>query len=151
MLNYANTRPNNNDDMIGSRIPRQLFYAVTLGVIGAGIMLTLFFGQYRWLANELVSASYDEHRTLLEASFERRARAELHAIVDQLPRDLPRSSPVELSGALNRAMIEHPSINGLRLTDTDGRSSTAGNLSPELLRLLRSPEDLIRSSFRATK
>ena len=117
--------------MIGSRIPRLVFYAVTLGAIGAVVMLTLFFGQYRWLANQLVTASYDEHLTLLEASFERRARAELHAIADNLPNEIAGTDPIELSNALNRAMVEHPGINGLRLTDSASRSLVSGNLSPE--------------------
>jgi diguanylate cyclase (GGDEF)-like protein/PAS domain S-box-containing protein len=104
---------------------------MALGVTVAAIMLTLFFGQYRWLANQLVTAGYDEHRTLLEASFERRARAELHAIVDQLPADLVDSSSAELGRAMNRAMIDHPDLNGLRLTDSRGRSWVTGNLSAD--------------------
>ncbi len=118
--------------MIGSRIPRLLFYAVTLGVLGAAVMLTLFFGQYRWLASQLVSASYDEHRTLVEASFKRRARAELHAIVDKLPDDLAAADNVDLNVALNRAMIEHPGVNGLHLVLLNGRTWATGNLSPDI-------------------
>ena len=117
--------------MIGSRIPRILFYAMALGVFGAAIMVSLFYGQYRWLANELVAASYDEHRTLLEASFERRARAELHGVADLLPADLTASDPGTLLGTLNRVMTEHPAMNGLRLTNAEGRSWVTGNLSPE--------------------
>ena len=117
--------------MIGSRIPRILVYAMALGVFGAAIMLSLFYGQYRWLANELVSASYDEHRTLLEASFERRARAELHGVADLLPADLAASDPATLLSTLNRAMDQHPALNGMRLAGADGRSWVTGNLSPE--------------------
>ena len=108
-----------------------LVYAMALGVVGAGVMLSLFYGQYRWLASELVSASYDEHRTLLEASFERRARAELHAIADTLPADIGTSDPIELLAALNRAMVERPHFNGLRLVDNAGRSWVSGNLTPD--------------------
>ena len=131
MLNCGCNWPNNNDEMIGSRIPRILVYAMALGVLGAGIMLSLFYGQYRWLANQLVSASYDEHRTLLEASFERRARAELHGVADLLPADLAASDTATLLGTLNRAMADHPALNGLGLADADGRSLVTGNLSPE--------------------
>jgi diguanylate cyclase (GGDEF)-like protein/PAS domain S-box-containing protein len=117
--------------MIGSRIPRILLYAMALGVFGAAIMVSLFYGQYRWLANELVSASYDEHRALVEASFERRARAELHGIADLLPANPAASDPATLLGILNRAMAEHPALNGMRLADANGRSLVTGNLSPE--------------------
>ena len=35
MLNCGCNWPNNNDEMIGSRIPRILVYAMALGVLGA--------------------------------------------------------------------------------------------------------------------
>ena len=56
--------------MIGNRIPRFLLYATALGAAVAIVMLTLFYGQYRWLAAEIVAASYEEHRELLQASYE---------------------------------------------------------------------------------
>ncbi|MDH3820497.1 MAG: hypothetical protein OEU59_05190, partial [Gammaproteobacteria bacterium] len=74
--------------MIGSRFPRLLLHAAALGIAGAAIMLSLFYGQYWRLANQIESASYEEHRSLLEASFERRSRADLHAVADRLPDDL---------------------------------------------------------------
>lgn len=118
--------PNNNDDMIGSRIPRYFLYATALGVIVAGIMLSMFYGQYRWLANQIVATSSEEHRILLEASFERRMRAELHAIANDLPAD-SSGSPDALSDALSRAMAANPELVGLRFTNSAGDSWSDGN------------------------
>lgn len=112
--------------MIGTRIPRFLLYATTLGVIVAAIMLSMFYGQYRWLANQIVSTSYDEHRSLLEASFERRMRAELHTIADLLPA-IPNAEPNAVLNTLSRAMSADPDLNGLRFTNSAGESWSGGN------------------------
>ncbi|MBT8107578.1 MAG: EAL domain-containing protein [Gammaproteobacteria bacterium] len=110
--------------MIGSRIPRFLLYATTLGVIVAAIMLSMFYGQYRWLARQLVATSYEEHRVLLEASFERRLRADLHAIADMLPVDAGDENAL-LTG-LERAMAANPDLVGLRYEDDAGQTWTSG-------------------------
>ena len=112
------------DDMIGSRIPRLLLYAAVLGTVVAAIMLSMFYGQYRWLANQLMSTSYEEHRSLLEASFERRTRAELHAIADTLPYDIDAST---VAAILNRALAANPNLAGLKLTMSSGASWSSGN------------------------
>ena len=113
--------------MIGNRIPRFLLYATALGAVVAVVMLTLFYGQYRWLASQIVSASYEEHRVLLQGSFERRARAELHRIADQLPAGSGAVSATALYSALNRALAEHPGLNGLRLATRNGEILVSGN------------------------
>ncbi len=112
--------------MIGSRIPRFLLYATALGIVVAGIMLSMFYGQYRWLANQIVSTSYEEHRNLLEASFERRMRAELHAIANEMPAESSRD-PDAVVDALDRALSANPELNGLRFTNTAGESWSSGD------------------------
>jgi len=123
---YRCIKPNNNDDMIGTRIPRSTLYATALGVIVAGIMLSMFYGQYRWLANQIVSTSYEEHRTLLEASFERRMRAELHAIADILPEDSTGNQNAVLD-ALSRAVMTNPELTSIRFANSTGESWSSGD------------------------
>jgi diguanylate cyclase (GGDEF)-like protein/PAS domain S-box-containing protein len=118
--------PNNNDDMIGTRIPRFPLYAMALGVIVAGIMLSMFYGQYRWLANQIVSTSHEEHRALLEASFERRMRAELHAIADILPEDSTGNQNAVLD-TLGRAVMANPELIGIRFANSTGESWSSGD------------------------
>ena len=113
--------------MIGTRIPRFFLYATTLGVVVAIVMLTLFYGQYRWLARQIVDASFAEHRALLEASYEQRARAELHRIADLLPAALESGDAVDVSRILNRGLSENPALNGLRLTMADELTHSSGN------------------------
>lgn len=113
--------------MIGSRIPRLLLYAAMLGACGSAIMLTLFFGQYRWLANQIVTTSYDQHRVLVEGSFERRTRAMLHEIADQLPAEISSDDAGPIRTELNRALTTNPGLNGLRLVAVSGDTWSSGN------------------------
>jgi diguanylate cyclase (GGDEF)-like protein/PAS domain S-box-containing protein len=113
--------------MTGSRIPRILLQTIALSVVVAVVMLSLFYAQYRWLASQIVAASYDEHRSLLEQSYERRARAELHAIADGLPLGGETVDPAEISASLNLALAEQEGLIGLRLVREDGVAWTSGN------------------------
>jgi len=113
--------------MIGSRIPRFLLYTAVLGTVVAAIMLSMFYGQYRWLARQIMTTSYEEHQSLLEESFERRARAELHAITDTLPYDAGAGDTNSIPAALNRALAANPYLTGLHLTDSSGESWSSGN------------------------
>ena len=73
--------------MIGSKIPRYLLYVLILGAAVAFIMLSMFYGQYRWLADEITTASAAQHEAFLRASYERRVRAQMHAVADDLASD----------------------------------------------------------------
>ena len=113
--------------MPGSRVPRNFLYAMTLGVIAAGVMLVLFYGQYLWMAGQIVTASYDEHRTLVEATFAQNAKSDLHAVAYALPDDLDASGTTIISQSLNRSMADNSRLVGLRLTLASGSSWSVGN------------------------
>ena len=119
--------------MIGSRIPRLLLHASALGMAGAAIMLSLFYGQYWWLAKQMESASYEEHRSLLEASFERRSRADLHAVADRLPDDLADIDANTIRRQLNRALTMHPELVGIRLASAAGNAWSSGNYPQDVI------------------
>jgi diguanylate cyclase (GGDEF)-like protein/PAS domain S-box-containing protein len=113
--------------MTGSRIPRIFSYAMTIGVIVTAVMLSLFYAQYRWLANQIETASYGEYRALVEASFAHRARSDLHDVAYSLPTDVLAADAATLSLVLNGAMGANPKFNGLRLRLDSGSSQVAGN------------------------
>ena len=113
--------------MIGSRIPRLALYSAVLGTVVAAIMLSMFYGQYRWLARQIMATSYEEHRTLLEESYERRARAELHAISDALPFDAEAADANAMPVALNRALAANAYLTGLQFTAPSGQTWSSGN------------------------
>lgn len=113
--------------MIGSRIPRFTLYATVLGTVVAVVMLSMFYGQYRWMADQIMSTSFDEHRTLLEASFERRARSQLHAIADAVAPELGTDDSLAVTSSLNRSLAGNPGLTGLRLQLDSGESWANGN------------------------
>jgi diguanylate cyclase (GGDEF)-like protein/PAS domain S-box-containing protein len=85
------------------------------------------------LANQIESASYEEHRSLLEASFERRSRADLHAVADRLPDDLTDIDARTIQQQLNRALAMHPEFNGIRLASAAGSTWSSGNYPQDII------------------
>ena len=112
--------------MIGSRIPRLLLYATVLGTAVAAIMLSMFYGQYRWLADQIMTTGYEEHRVLLEASFDTHTQAELGAISNALPDDMLAADDSTIVLALNRALIANPRLTGLQVTLSSGTTLSVG-------------------------
>ncbi len=109
--------------MIGNRFPRFLLLVVALGVAVAAIMLTIFYGQYRWLADQIVSTSSEQHYVFLQGSFERRARSQMHGIAD----DLARDSETDPGLILDDAVYRNENLTGVRFTDVEGRSWSIGD------------------------
>ncbi len=110
--------------MIGNRFPRFLLLVLALGVAVAVVMLSMFYGQYRWLADQIVTASSEQHYAFLQGSFERRARAQMHGIADILSQD-GEADPGLL---LNQALLGNKNLSGLRFTDRSGRSWSSGSM-----------------------
>ena len=108
-------------------------HAFALGIAGAAIMLSLFYSQYWWLANQIESASYAEQRSLLEASFERRARADLHAIAHRLPDDLADVDTRIIRQELDRALTVHPELIGIRLASAAGETWSSGSFPQDVI------------------
>ena len=114
--------------MIGSRnrTPRLLLLAVALGVAVAGIMLSVFYGQYRSLSNRIVETSSAGYDRQAAAHFERRSRAEMHIAVDELmTTDL--SDDVILIRQLNALLAANSNLTGLRLILPDRSAIESGN------------------------
>jgi diguanylate cyclase (GGDEF)-like protein/PAS domain S-box-containing protein len=113
--------------MIGNRSLRLLLLSVALGVAVFGIILSVFYGQYNWLANEIASTGSAEHDRLLEASFERRTRAQMHVAADGLCLTIADQTNNDIYLSLNAVLIEYGNLTGLRYTDTEGQVFDAGS------------------------
>jgi diguanylate cyclase (GGDEF)-like protein/PAS domain S-box-containing protein len=111
--------------MIGSKIPRYVVFATALGAAVAIVLLSMFYVQYRWLAQEIVISGAAEHNTLLAQSFERRARAQVHEAADMLLIDA--GSERDIAASLNRSLASNPAISGFRFADALGTETQAGN------------------------
>jgi len=100
--------------MIGRVLPRYLILASSLALVVVGLMLTLFYGQYRWLAADIVSSSVEEHNAILERSFEGRARAGLHRIADSLAGVADPDDPASVSRLFEQVMRDNDGLIGMR-------------------------------------
>ena len=111
--------------MTGKVLPRYVILVSTLALVVIGIMLSIFYGQYRWLASGIVSSSVEQHNISLSASFERRARGELHRIADALT----LADPDDYSGkilVLSEAIADSSDLVGLRFVQSDSVNVQSG-------------------------
>ena len=114
--------------MIASKIPRYLLFALILGIGVTAIMLSMFYGQYRWLAGEIVARSSEEHDSFLEASFERSMRSRMGVIADGLLLDVDIDDSGAVLRRLNRALANDEIMTGLRFTNANAHVLQSGQL-----------------------
>ena len=107
--------------MISIRLPRYLLLGATLGVAVIVVMLTMFYGQYRWLANNITTASVSKHDVYLRASYERQVRARMHSIADEFAAGVDVSDQDAVANALDDALLADKMLIGMRfVADTPG-------------------------------
>ncbi len=63
-------------NMAGRILSRYLVLVSIIALIGIGVILALFYGQYQWMASGIVTSSVEQHGESLAGSFERRARGQ---------------------------------------------------------------------------
>ncbi|HEX5765022.1 MAG TPA: EAL domain-containing protein [Woeseiaceae bacterium] len=110
-------------------MPRYLIVASTLALVVVGIMLTMFYGQYRWLADGIVDAGVREHNLSLEASFERRSRGTLHRIADELASLPDGADEVAALAIIEDAVRSNDDLVGLRFERVDGVNIQTGEVT----------------------
>ena len=115
--------------MIGKKIPRYLRMGLTLGIAVGVIMLSMFYGQYRWLANEIVTTSAKQHAAILYASFEHRMRAQLHVMADEIALEIDAPNSSSVYDILNRLMIDNATLAGLRFSGADVAPVQSGDIA----------------------
>ena len=113
--------------MTGRVLPRYVILVSTLILVVIGVMLSIFYGQYRWLANGIVSSSVEQHDVSESASFERQARGQLHRIADSLAATEIDDEGGQLQ-VLNQGIAVNDELVGLRFEHADGPSVQAGQV-----------------------
>lgn len=113
--------------MIGKKIPRIIFFSTVLGIAVAAIMLSMFYGQYHWLANRLKATSVNEHRVFLEGSFERQARFQIHSLADSLAPVFAGRNEAEMTAAMEIALASNADLVALRYVGNDQFALEIGN------------------------
>jgi len=106
-------------------LPKYVILVSALTLVVVGIMLSIFYGQYRSLASGIVSSSVEQHQISLSTSFERRARAALHRIADSLS----VAEADDFGGKillLSDAIAGSTNLVGLRYVQSDGINVQSG-------------------------
>jgi diguanylate cyclase (GGDEF)-like protein/PAS domain S-box-containing protein len=114
--------------MIGNRTPRLLILTVALGVTVSGVMLSVFYGQYHWLAEQIVDASSAEHNLRAEASFEQQAHTQLLAAANGMHGAVSGAQVTDIFLALNTVLIENENLTGVRYTNVTKQTFDAGSI-----------------------
>ena len=116
--------------MSGKKLSRYLILVSAIAMLGIGVMLAIFYGQYRIVTSGIVSSSVEQHGVSLAASFERRARGQLYRLADLIA----ESNPVDARATrdiLADAVSDNETLIGLRYTSADGASVESGLVSEE--------------------
>lgn len=100
--------------------------AVALSVAAAGIMLSMFYGQYHWLADRIVTASSDRHYALMQDGFERRARARIRNLAENLSARNVTDNTTAIQNLLDRAVESGDGLTGLQFTLASGAALRSG-------------------------
>jgi len=112
--------------MTGRILPRYLFLAAILALVVVGIMLSMFYGQYQWLARGLVDSSVVEHDQSLAESFEGRARSQLHRVADELSEIDALADEAGYAAVIERVVRNNDDLTGLRFEGANGLLVEAG-------------------------
>ncbi len=117
--------------MPNTLLPRYRLLALALAMTVMGVLLTVFYIQYNRTAGELLQISIDEQRQILEASFERRARAQLHQVAHKFGDVENAEDSNVIQRILNDSLEHNANFSGLRLITNDGRDISSGDI-PEM-------------------
>lgn len=111
--------------MAGRFLPRYVFLVSTLTLVVVGLMLSIFYAQYQWLASSIVSSSVGQHDISLSASFDRRASDELRRIAETLAGAESDDDAANIA-LLSAAIAGSQDLVGLRYTRTGGQNLDYG-------------------------
>ncbi len=114
--------------MIAHKISRNLLFATLLGVAVAVVMLSMFYLQYRWLAQQIVAKGSAEHNSFVAESFERRARAQTHSAAADIALRYDAEDSFITIQLLNRVLLTNSMMSGLRFVDNDGEAVVSGSV-----------------------
>jgi diguanylate cyclase (GGDEF)-like protein/PAS domain S-box-containing protein len=124
--------------MAGRTFSRYLALLSIIALLGVGVILSMFYGQYRWVTRGMVSISVEQHSESLADSFERRSRGQLYRIANTIVETEAEAEAgiVDMAGTgdiLNGAIRDSETLIGLRYTQVDGTSFLSGQVAEEPL------------------
>jgi diguanylate cyclase (GGDEF)-like protein/PAS domain S-box-containing protein len=101
-----------------------------MALLGIGVILSIFYGQYRWLTGGMVAISVEQYGASLAGSFERRARGQLYRVADAI-READVNSATGTREILGQAIRDNEALIGLRYTHADGTAMLSGQVTED--------------------
>lgn len=114
--------------MAGRIVPKYLILLSTMTLAGTAAILTVFYGQYRWLTADIVATSVEQHEETLADGFERRTNFRLVEIATSIANS-DGIDEISIRDILSRAISEDESIIGLRFSDELRIDITSGEVA----------------------
>ncbi len=111
--------------MAGSTVPKHIILTAILAVSIVGIMLAVFYGQYRWLAGHMLTSGTELYETSQRSDFETRASDQLVGIATRIATRHEESGPAGLDQILRGVLANHRDIVNIRYVSVDGHSAAA--------------------------
>ena len=119
--------------MSSRTLPRYLVLTATLSLVVGGLLLTVFYGQYRLITGQLIDNGTQQFNELQVASFERRARSRLHRIADAIVTHEVASADSDVGAILESGVTGDADIVSIRFTGRADQIVTAGDLDWEAI------------------
>ncbi len=114
--------------MTGSAVPKYLVLTAALAVTVVGIMLSVFYGQYRLLAGNLVTTSAQLYEEGQAASCERQARSRLARIANGIAARQEPADEVFIASFLDAMLATDPELVGIEFVRLSGEKISAGEI-----------------------
>jgi len=115
--------------MAGSTVPKHIVLTAILAVAVVGIMLAVFYGQYRWLAGHMLESGTELYASSQRADFETRSSEQLARIATGIATHHEQSDPGGLSEILHGVLANQRDLVKIRYASVDGRSAVANRLA----------------------
>ena len=137
--------------MTGSIIPKYLLLTAALAMTVVGIMISVFYGQYRWLAVNLVTSSAELYEAGQAASFERQALGRLGRIANGIARHPEPPNTEFIAGFLDAMLATDTELVGIEFVHPDGSRVSAGEFETAVDDTDSSQYNLLSLSYDSTR
>lgn len=129
--------------MTGSPVPRYFILTAALAITVVGIMSFVFYGQYRWLAENLVSSSAELYEAGQAASFERQALGRLNRIANGIARHPEPPDSAFISDFLEAILATDTELVGIEFVRQDGSRISSGEIDSPLAATNTQPRETL--------
>jgi diguanylate cyclase (GGDEF)-like protein/PAS domain S-box-containing protein len=135
--------------MTGSTIPKHIVLTAVLAIAVVCVMLAVFYGQYRWLAGNMLSTGTELYAAGQRSSFESRAMTRLGQAAEDIINHHEAANTEDLTEVLRGVLQSHEQMMSIRYVGINGGSAAANRLTANVPGA--NPDDYLALHFDAVK